>query len=194
MKPIKGLAGIIAGSLLIVAGGLMIAFPTTAIFLHPGGSEDLPGPVFLERVTRESSRIYGVLGLLIGTGLIWFSRWPRWSARRAAIEDYVWSLSQELSRRFGTKKFYSVEDVSRVAAETSVSMKYIAYAHAMFCSPRDFDSHYPASSASGNYDGLRAVIARRYFNGASGFDASTVIRFATPPREEEYDACEVSGG
>jgi hypothetical protein len=194
MKSYKGIGGVIAGVFLIVAGGLLIAFSRTAIFLPFGGGEDINGTVSLIKGTKESSRIYGVVGMILGAALIWIARWPRWSAQRAAIEDYVWSLSQELSRRFGTKKFYSVEDVSRIAGETSLNMKHIAYAHAMFCGRPDFDTHYAPSCASSTYVALRAVIARRYFNGALGFDAAMIIRLATPAREEEYDACPISDG
>lgn len=104
-RPYKGPAGVVAGSLITVAGILLIAFPISAIFIHPGGGEDMPGPVYLEQVTRESSRVYGVLGLLLGSCLIWLARWPRWGKRNAAIEDYVWGLSQELARRFGCKSW-----------------------------------------------------------------------------------------
>jgi hypothetical protein len=184
MKAYKGIGGIIAGALLIVAGGLLIAFPKTGLFIHPAYVE---GGYFFEWVSRPGSRVYGFLGVLLGAGLIWLARWPRWGARRSAIEDYVWSLSQELSRHFGTKKYYSVEEVNRIAGGSGCRMAYIAYAHAMFCSRSDFDAYYGPLRVACTYDGLRDVIARRYFDGARGFDAATVVRLATPPREEEYD-------
>ena len=192
MKTYKAIGGIISGALLMAAGSLLIIFPTTATFLHPAYEGE--APVYIERVTKESSRIYGTIGLLLGAGLIWVSRWSRWSPRRAAIEDYVWSLSQELSKRFGLKRYFGIEEVTRIASETSCSMAYIAYAHAMFCSRSDFDAHYGSRQAACSYDSLRDVIARRYFDGAYGFDAATVIRLATPPKDEEYDLAEGAGG
>jgi hypothetical protein len=195
MKTYKGIGGVIGGAILIAAGGLLLAFPTTAIFLHPAyGEDDKQSPIYLERVTKESSRIYGAIGLVLGVGLIWLSGWSRWSPRRAAIEDYVWSLSQELSRRFGLKQDYRIEDVSRLASETSCDTRHIAYAHAIFCSRSDFNSHYVTPRASLNYVRLRAVVARRYFDGAAGFDAATIVRLARPPREEEYDFYQGSEG
>lgn len=180
----KGTAAIILGVFFIGVGSSLIAFPKAEVVLHPGGES--AGGYFLERVSKAGSRVYGSLAVVLGSGLIWFGRWPRWGARRTAIEDYVWSLSQELSRHFGPKKYYSVEEVSRMAGESGCRMAYIAYAHAMFCSRADFDAYYGPLRVACTYDGLRDVIARRYFNGAWGFDAATVVRLATPPREEEY--------
>jgi hypothetical protein len=145
-------------------------------------------------MSRERSRVYGVLGVVLGAGLIWLARWPRWGARRSAIEDYVWSLSQELMRRFGRRNYYSVEEVTRTAGESDCPAAYIAYAHAMFCSRSDFDAYYGSLHAACTYDGLRGVIARRYFDGGHGFDAATVVRLATPPRDEEYDFHQGSEG
>jgi|SRR6266571_1987996 len=184
VKSNKGIAGIILGILFIVAGGFFIALPTAGLVLHHDAES---GRYFPEWMSKGGSRIYGFVGVVLGTGLIWLARWPRWGAQRSAIEDYVWSLSQELSRHFGTKKYYSVEEVSRIAGESGYKMAYIAYAHAMFCSRADFDAYYDPLRVACTYDGLRGVIARRYFDGARGFDAATVVRLATRPREEEYD-------
>jgi hypothetical protein len=182
IKANKGIGGLIAGALLIVAGGLLIALPRTGVFLQPAD-----GRASLEWMSRWESRVYGLVGVLLGAGLIWLARWPRWGARRSAIEDYVWSLSQELSRHFGTRKYYSVEEVSRIAGESGYRRAYLAYAHAMFCSRSDFDAYYGPLHVACTYEGLRDTIARRYFDGARGFDAATVVRLATPPRKEEYD-------
>jgi uncharacterized protein DUF6559 len=195
MKTSKGIGGVIAGVLLMAAGGLLVAFPTTAIFLHPAyGEDERQQPVYLERVTPVSSRIYGGIGLFLGAGLIWLSGWSRWSPRSAAIEDYVWGLSQELSRRFGLKAYYRIEDVTRVAGETNCRVAYIAYAHAMFCSRSDFNTHYASSRVACNYDSFRSLIGRRYFRGASGFDATTLVRLARSPNDEEYDFYQGTAG
>lgn len=183
-KSNKGTAGIIVGVLFIVAGGFFIALPTEGLILHHDAEI---GRYFPEWVSKERSRIYGILGVVLGVGVIWLARWPRWGARRSAIDDYIWSLSQELSQHFGTKQYYSVEEVSRIAGESGCKMAYLAYAHAMFCSRADFDAYYGPLRVACTYDGLRDVIARRYFDGARGFDAAGVVRFATPPRDEEYD-------
>jgi hypothetical protein len=180
----KGTVAIILGVLFIVAGSFLIAFPKAGVVLHQDVES---GRYFPEQVSKTGSRVYGCVSVILGSGLIWFGRWPRWGARRTAIEDFVWSLSQELSRHFGPKKYYNVEEVSRIAGESGCKMAYIAYAHAMFCSRADFDAYYSPLRVACMYDGLRDLIARRYFDGALGFDAATVVRLATPPREEEYD-------
>jgi len=180
----NGTVGIIVGIFLIVAGGILIAFPMAGLVLHQDAES---GRYFPEWVSKEGSQVCGVVAVVLGTSLIWLARWPRWGARRTAIDDYVWGLSQELSRHFGTKKYYSVEEVGRIAGESGYRIAYIAYAHAMFCSRGDFDAYYGPLRVACTYDGLRDVIARRYFDGAQGYDATTVVRLATPPREEEYD-------
>lgn len=181
-KTYQGIGGVIVGIGLVVVGGLLIAFPIDAAFFHPS-----EGWGFVERVDRQGSRVYGLLAVVFGAGVVWLSRWPRWGARRSAIDDYVWGLSQELCRRFGTKRYYSVDEVSRVAGESGYKMAYIAYAHAMFCSACDFDDYYGPLRVACTYDGLRNIISRRYFGGIFGFDAATVVRHARPPREEEYN-------
>ncbi|HVM48842.1 MAG TPA: DUF6559 family protein [Candidatus Acidoferrum sp.] len=180
----KGIAGVIGGVLLIVAGSFFIAFPTAGLILHHDAES---GRYFPEWMSKEGSRAYGIVGVVLGVGVVWLARWPRWGARRSAIDDYVWNLSQELSRHLGNKKYYGIEEVSRIAAESGCTMAYIAYAHAMFCSRADFDAYYGPLRVACTYDGLRDVIARRYCDGARSFDAAGVVRFATPPREEEYD-------
>ncbi len=191
IKRHKGIGGIIAGALLIGAGGYFIAFPTSGIILHHDAES---GGYFPEWVSRNTSQVYGFFGVVFGAGVIWFARWPRWGARRTAIDEYVWSLSQELSRHFGTKKYYSVDEVSRIAGEFGCQMAYIAYAHAMFCSRSDFDAYYGPLRVACTYDGLRDVIGRRYFDGGYGFDAATVVRLAAPPKQEEYADHGIEGG
>lgn len=95
--------------------------------------------------------------------------------RRLAIRSYVWKLSQELLRRFGKKKFYTVEEVTQTVERAQLSSTFIAYAHATFCARPDFDSHYLALRVACTYDGLRAVVSRRYFGGVADFDAAQVI-------------------
>ena len=188
-KTYKGIGGLVGGAVLVMVGGFLLAFPIDASFFHP--SEE---GVFVDRVSRQGGRIYGLIAVVLGAGVAWLSRRPRWGARGSAIDDYVWGLSQELFRRFGGKRYYGVEEVSRVARESGYEMAYIAYAHAMFCSRSDFDACYGPAGMACTYDGLRKMISRRYFGGAFGFDAGTVVRRARPPREEEYDFCQGTEG
>ncbi len=181
-KVYKEVAGLIVGAVLILGGGLLVGFPRSGLFLHPA---DVQGGYFLDWVSRPASRVYGLVAMLLGVGLVWLARWPRWGARNAAIEDYVWILSQELSRHFGKKKYYGIEEVSRVAAESGCEKAYMAYAHAMFCSRSDFDAYYEPLHVACTYDGLRDFVSARYFGGDRRFDAAAVVRLATAPKEEE---------
>jgi hypothetical protein len=186
-KPYKGLAGIVIGSLITLAGLWLTAFPISTVFFHPSGGEDIPGPGFLERVTPESSRVYGAAALIFGSCLIWFSRWPRWGKRNAAIEDYVWGLSQELDRRFGLRNFYSVKDVTKLVHIGGYRMEFVAYAHAIFCSRYDFDEEYRFRKEKLAYYELRDVVARRHFADAREFDAASVVRLARPRSDEDHE-------
>lgn len=178
-----GIAGVLIGVLFIVAGGYFIAFPG-ALAVPQADFES--GWIVLLKVSKEGCRIYGLLAVIFGIGLIWLARWPRWGARRRAIDDYVWGLSQKLSERLGSREFYTVDEVSRVANACGYEKACLAYAHAMFCSRSDFDAYYGPLHVACTYDGLRDVISRRYFDGALGFNASTIVRHATPPAPEEF--------
>ncbi len=107
--------------------------------------------------------------------------------RRFAIGSYFWRLSQELARRFGRKSHYSVESVSKTAEGGGFDMAFIAYAHAMFCRRSDFDDYYGPLQVACTYDGLRRPVARRFFGGATGFDATNILLRADSPKEREYD-------
>lgn len=114
----------------------------------------------------------------------------RFLKRHFAVRSYFWRLSPELSRRFGKKNYYSIADVATAAQRGSFDIAFIAYAHAMYCCRSDFDAHYGPMHVACTYDGLRNVIARRYFDGATGFDALNILRRTTSPRENEYDFTE----
>lgn len=172
-----GLAVTVLGLLFVAVGAYQIILPIPGLVLH---YDEYSGGYLPEWVSRDGSRVYGCLELVLGTCLLWLSRCPRFGAERSAIEDYVWRLSQELWRHFGTRTFYTVAEVNRVAGESGLNMTFIAYAHAMFCSRADFDAYYKPLRAPYTYDQLRAVISHRYFDGAFGFDAATVVRFARP--------------
>jgi hypothetical protein len=107
--------------------------------------------------------------------------------RRSAVHSYFWLLSQELCRRFGKKDCYGIEEVTTAAREGRFEMAFLAYAHGMFCGRAEFDAHYGPMRVACTYDGVRQVVARRFFDGATGFDAMTILHRATPPRQEEYN-------
>lgn len=106
--------------------------------------------------------------------------------RYFAIGKYFWKLSQVLARRFGRKNYYEVAEVSKVAADEGFDMAFIAYAHAMFCQREAFDAYYEPLRVACTYDGLRRLVARRFFSGAMGFDALNILIRAGSPLEREY--------
>jgi hypothetical protein len=99
----------------------------------------------------------------------------RFIKRRLAIRSYVMKLSQELSRCFGKKHYYTVDEVMQVAERAGFKTAFIAYAHAIFCTRKDFDAYYRSLQLRCTYDGLRAVVSQRYFGGVRDFDAASII-------------------
>jgi hypothetical protein len=107
--------------------------------------------------------------------------------RRAAIGKYFWRLSQALARRFGRKRYYRLEEVSKTAEADGFDQAFIAYAHAMYCKRDDFDRYYGPLRVACTYDQLRSVVARRFFGGSMGFDATNILLRADSPKDREYD-------
>jgi hypothetical protein len=104
--------------------------------------------------------------------------------RYLALRGYARRLSHDLSRRFGRKSFYSIEQVTQAVQRGKFSAAFIAYAHAAFCSEPDFDAHYQPTDASRGYCELRRTIARRYLSGQVDFDATTFIRRFRPQHNQ----------
>jgi len=99
----------------------------------------------------------------------------RYIKRYFAIRSYMHRLSRELVRRFDKRSFYSVENVTQAVQRGRLSSAFIAYAHAAYCTQKDFDVHYRPLKVACSYAGLRQTIARRYFSGRSDFDAKMII-------------------
>jgi len=118
----------------------------------------------------------------------------RYLKRRLAIGSYFWRLSKAMSHRFGNKNHYSIAEVFTTANGGSFDMAFIAYAHAMFCRRDDFDAYYGPLRVACTYDGLRRTIARRFFSGATGFDATNILLRAGSPMEREYDFTDSAPG
>lgn len=106
--------------------------------------------------------------------------------RRFAISSYVRQLPQVLLRRFGKKRFYSVEEVSKSAQGAALPMAFIAYAHAIFCDRESFEAHYQPLAVRCNYDELRATVSRRYFGGVRDFDAAQIISATKRDNDDDF--------
>ena len=104
----------------------------------------------------------------------------RFIKRRVAIRSYVLKLSQELFRRFGKKHYYTVDEVTQVAQRAGFKLAFIVYAHAIFCTRKDFDSYYGLLKLKCTYDGLRMIVSRRYFGNVRDFDAASIINATRP--------------
>ena len=174
-------AAILLGGTLALGGVVDLVFPTHMVVFH----HDVESShVYVERVTPEGMRLYGVLGIVLGVGLIWYALSPaRWKA--AAIESYVWGLSQDLKRRFGVRQYYTLEQVNHAAQAGGVTRVFIAYADAMFCARDEFDAYYTPLRVACTYDGLRQVVGQRYFDGATDFNGATIVRMARGSYEDE---------
>jgi hypothetical protein len=97
-----------------------------------------------------------------------------------AIRSYMHRLSQELVRRFGKRRYYSIEHVSQAVQRGGLSAAFIIYAHAAYCRQEDFAAFYGPLALADRYPSLRQTIARRYFSGRSAYDAQTIIRRFVP--------------
>lgn len=104
--------------------------------------------------------------------------------RYLAVRSYVRRLSHDLVRRFGTRPFYSIEQVTQAVQRGNFSAAFIAYAHAAFCNEPDFNAHYQPMAVSCTYSGLRRTIGRRYLYGQLDYDAITITRRFRPDTNE----------
>lgn len=98
--------------------------------------------------------------------------------RRRAIKQFIWNLPFALNRRFGEKSFYSPGEVSRTSDALGFDKAFVAYAHALFCSRKDFEEYYSPLKVRCTYESLRKIISKKYFNGSTSFDAASVYRYA----------------
>jgi hypothetical protein len=167
-------AAIVLGLTLTAGGVLDLLLPKDMLVYH---HHIETSHADIEWVTPEGMRAYGILGATLGVGLIWYAASPL-RRKAAAIDSYVWDLSRELKHHFGERRYYSIGQVSHAAEVRGFKTAFIAYAHAMFCTRDAFDKHYTTSGLASTYNTLRAPIERRYFDGATGFNAATIVRMA----------------
>ena len=98
--------------------------------------------------------------------------------RRKAIKSFAYKLPLELRRRFGDKTFYSIEQVERTLENGKYDKTFSAYAYALLCSRKDFDSYFGDLKLKSTYDSLRKLVAKKYFKGIVDFEGGAVVRFA----------------
>jgi hypothetical protein len=113
--------------------------------------------------------------------------------RRRAIKSFVYDLPLKLERRFGQKTYFSLKEVDALFATGKYDKTFSAYAYALFCSRKDFDSYFQELNVRCTYDGLRKFVSKKYFNGVIDFNASSLFRFAKGIGRGSYDENEVAG-
>jgi len=132
------IAAIALGVFMMAAGTFLVFFPREMTVYHLVDD----GTHYFEPVSRVGSRVYGTLGVVLGGVLMLYACRPGKEVRGRTIERFVWRLPQELVRRFGPKKYYTIDEVTRTARDAGYDMAFIAYAHAIFCTRQDFDEYY----------------------------------------------------
>lgn len=172
---------IIFGVFLMGIGTFLIAFPREMTVFHHADE----GAPYVEPVSRAGSRVYGVLGVVLGIALVAAACRPGKGVKGRTIERFVWRLPQALVRRFGSKKYYTVDEVTRTARDAGYDMAFIAHAHALFCTREGFDEYYEPLRVCCTYDGLREQVSKRYFGGVRDFDAADLVIASKEPYSEE---------
>ena len=107
--------------------------------------------------------------------------------RRKAIKSFVYKLPLEVHRRFGDKQFYSLEQVERTLENGKYDRAFSAYAYALLCSRKDFDSFFGELKLKCTYDSLRMFVSKKYFNGIFDFDGGAIVRFAKGVGDQSYE-------
>lgn len=111
----------------------------------------------------------------------------RFFRKRRAMRNYLSAGSPELLQRFGMKRWYSVEEVSRAVQGAALPSDFIAYAHAVFCERAAFDGYYAALNLRSSYEGLRGEVSRRFLGGARDFTAQAVVEaYCRSQRSDPY--------
>jgi hypothetical protein len=115
--------------------------------------------------------------------------------KRRAIRSFVYQLPLELWRRFGEKTYYSFEQIDRIFKDGEYNRAFSAYAYAILCSRSDFDGYFDGLNVKCTYDGLREIVADKYLDGHTDFDAPTLVRFARNSGVQSFDEnCESTSG
>jgi|SRR4051812_30340877 hypothetical protein len=107
--------------------------------------------------------------------------------RYFAIRDYALRFAPELVKRWGTQRFYTLDQVTQASLASGFGKDFVAYAHAIFSSRADFDAYYRPLRLRCSYDGLRAVVGRRYFGGVTDFDAASIIRAGHRVKDNDFN-------
>ena len=92
--------------------------------------------------------------------------------RRLAIRSYRKRLGPYLEQHIGWRANYSPQQVRSGASALGLPIADICYAYAMYCTPRDFDSHHAATGEHCDYATMLAE-TMSFGTGSSHGDSST---------------------
>ena len=102
----------------------------------------------------------------------------RFFKRRAALKEFVSRFPLDLFRRFEGKQCYTISEVNVILESYRTHAHFRSYAHALFCSEKEFQDHYALPQFVGLYRRLRQEVSKKYFTGNTGFNAMDLVRYA----------------
>jgi hypothetical protein len=82
----------------------------------------------------------------------------RYLKKRRAIRSYRTKLATKLRQRYGREKHYSPEQVRSAAVDSSVSVDWLCYAYALYCTQEAFDEHHRVVGEQCDYVAMRGEL------------------------------------
>ncbi len=95
--------------------------------------------------------------------------------RDRAIKSYLKKLPRLLAKDYGRSKIYTPMQVKKTIERSKLNTRYVCYGISIFSGREAFDLYHQEIGESCSYDGMRSVIAEKYFDGNSEFGISDVI-------------------
>ncbi|QVL33643.1 hypothetical protein KIH39_06960 [Telmatocola sphagniphila] len=90
--------------------------------------------------------------------------------KKAALRDYL-KMAPSLRGSNGKKSPYGAEEVHLEVRRHGLSLEYITFAYAIYCTPEIFRQIHTVLGHSPSYIALRGVVASEFFQGDVHFDA-----------------------
>ncbi len=106
-----------------------------------------------------------------------------WIKKRTTLKSYARQLPLYLKKNYGKHKRYSEEEIRSSIQLAGFDNSFIQYAYAMFMSPAEFRRLKQKNQDLEDYDTLRKIIARSFFNGNTSFTIHDVLESAFIPKK-----------
>src|SRR5688572_21841439 len=81
---------------------------------------------------------------------------PACSINPGDRREHVRRVGNDLLKNFGSKQFYSVEEVKAANCRQGISLELCCWSHAAFNSHRDFDTYHQTLGERGDYMAMKA--------------------------------------